>query len=120
MHELQQYLVDEFVEGYEQGRLTRRQALKLIAGLTGATLAAQMLEAPSQQAAEAVAATPPGVSIYRVAPDMKQNGKTFRAIVYPDADHGFHDDTGDRYNAAAAKAAREETLAWFGQYLQSA
>ena len=51
---------------------------------------------------------------------MKQNGKTFRAIVYPDADHGFHDDTGDRYNAAAAIAAWKETLAWLGRYLQSA
>jgi carboxymethylenebutenolidase len=48
---------------------------------------------------------------------MKKNDKTFRKIVYPDVDHAFHNDTGARYDAAAAKAAWGETLAWFGKYL---
>ncbi len=50
---------------------------------------------------------------------MKQNGKTFRKIVYPNADHAFHNDTGERYNAEAAKAAWGEALAWFGKYLSN-
>ena len=50
---------------------------------------------------------------------MQQNGKTFRKIVYPDVDHAFHNDTGDRFNAAAAKAAWEEALAWFDRYLKA-
>jgi len=50
---------------------------------------------------------------------MQQNGKTFRKIVYPDVDHAFHDDTGERYGAAAAKGAWDETLAWFRQYLDA-
>jgi len=37
-----------------------------------------------------------------------------RKIVYPNVDHAFHNDTGARYNAAAAKAAWGEALAWFG------
>jgi dienelactone hydrolase len=58
VNELQRYLVKEAVEDYEEGRLTRRDALKAIAGLTGA-----------------------------------------------------------RYDAAAAKGAWGETLAWFGKHL---
>src|SRR5258708_27894596 len=50
MNELQRYLVEEAVEDYEEGRLTRRGALKAIAGITGAALAAQMLEARAQVA----------------------------------------------------------------------
>lgn len=48
---------------------------------------------------------------------MGKNGKTFRRIVYPNVDHAFHNDTGDRYSAAAARAAWAETLTWFGKYL---
>jgi carboxymethylenebutenolidase len=48
---------------------------------------------------------------------MQKHGKTFRKIVYPKVDHAFHNDTGARYNAEAAKAAWGETLAWFGKYL---
>jgi carboxymethylenebutenolidase len=48
---------------------------------------------------------------------MAKNGKTFRKIVYPDVDHAFHNDSGQRYNAQAAKAAWGEALAWFGKYL---
>lgn len=48
---------------------------------------------------------------------MAKNGKTFRKIVYPRVDHAFHNDSGARYNADAAKAAWGETLAWIGKYL---
>src|SRR5258708_14491097 len=50
MNELQRYLVEEAVEDYEEGRLSRREALKAIAGITGAALAAQMLEVRAQVA----------------------------------------------------------------------
>src|SRR6267154_430612 len=50
MNELQRYLVEEAVEDYEEGRLSRRGALKAITGITGAALAAQMLEARAQVA----------------------------------------------------------------------
>jgi carboxymethylenebutenolidase len=48
---------------------------------------------------------------------MGKHGKTFRKIIYPNVDHAFHNDTGARYNAEAAKAAWSEALAWFGKYL---
>jgi carboxymethylenebutenolidase len=48
---------------------------------------------------------------------MQKHGKTFRKIVYPEVNHDFHNNTGDRYNAEAAKAAWSEALAWFGKYL---
>ena len=65
MNDLQRYLVEEAVEDYEEGRLTRREALKAIAGITGAALAAQMLEARAQPAP----AKGPASSAPLVAPD---------------------------------------------------
>ena len=48
---------------------------------------------------------------------MNENNKVFEKIIYPNADHAFHNDTGSRYNAEAAKDAWERTLAWFDQYV---
>ncbi len=56
-------------------------------------------------------------SIPAIESAMQKHGKTFRKIVYPNVNHAFHNDTGERYNAAAAKAAWGEALAWFGKYL---
>src|SRR5256885_8730746 len=66
MNELQRSLVEEAVEDYEDGRLTRREALKAIAGITGAALAAQTLEARAQTAPAGKA---PASSAPLVAPD---------------------------------------------------
>jgi carboxymethylenebutenolidase len=38
-------------------------------------------------------------------------------VVEPDADHAFFNDTGPRYNAAAAADAWGRVLEWFGRYL---
>lgn len=43
MNLFQRYLVEEFVDDYEDGRLSRREALKLIASLTGSLMAANTL-----------------------------------------------------------------------------
>ncbi|MCA8882938.1 MAG: dienelactone hydrolase family protein [Rhodobacteraceae bacterium] len=43
--------------------------------------------------------------------------KTFTAHIYPDVNHGFHNDTTPRYDEAAATLAWERTLAHFGQHL---
>lgn len=51
MNHLQRYLVDEFVEDYQEGLISRRKALKLIGGITGAAIAAQLLAACGQPAA---------------------------------------------------------------------
>jgi carboxymethylenebutenolidase len=51
---------------------------------------------------------------------MQENNKIYEKIVYPGADHAFHNDTGTRYNPEAAKDAWERTLAWFEQHVRSA
>jgi carboxymethylenebutenolidase len=51
---------------------------------------------------------------------MKANNKIYEKIIYPNADHAFHNDTGTRYNAEAAKDAWGRTLAWFEQYVCNA
>lgn len=48
---------------------------------------------------------------------LKANGKTYKAYVYPDVNHGFHNDTTPRYDAAAATLAWDRTIAWFHQHL---
>ena len=51
---------------------------------------------------------------------MKANNKIYEKIIYPNADHAFHNDTGTRYNPEAAKDAWEHTLAWFEKYVRNA
>ncbi len=48
---------------------------------------------------------------------MRQNNKIYEKVIYPNADHAFHNDTGSRYNPEAAQDAWKRTLAWFGQYV---
>lgn len=55
MNHLQKYLVEEFVEDYQEGHLTRREALKRLAGIVGMASAAQLIAAcgaPAQPAAQ--------------------------------------------------------------------
>lgn len=51
---LKQYLVEEFIEDYQHGQLTRRDALKRLTGLVGASAAAALIAA----CAPAVQSTP--------------------------------------------------------------
>jgi len=51
---------------------------------------------------------------------MSANNKIYEKMIYPNADHAFHNDTGSRYNPEAAKDAWERTLAWFDQYVRNA
>ena len=48
---------------------------------------------------------------------MQQNNKVFEKMIYPNAGHAFHNDTGTRYNAEAASDAWQRTLAWFAKYV---
>ncbi len=58
MNHLQQYLVDEFVEDYREGELSRREALRRIAGITGMAAAVQLLAACGQPVAADPTAAP--------------------------------------------------------------
>lgn len=48
---------------------------------------------------------------------LKANGKTYEAYIYPDVNHGFHNDTTPRYDEAAATLAWQRTIDWFNRYL---
>jgi carboxymethylenebutenolidase len=50
---------------------------------------------------------------------MQQNNKIYEKVIYPNADHAFHNDTGTRYNAEAAQDAWARTLAWFDKNLKT-
>jgi carboxymethylenebutenolidase len=51
---------------------------------------------------------------------LAANNKIYEKVIYPNADHAFHNDTGTRYNPEAAKDAWERTLAWFETYVRNA
>ena len=48
---------------------------------------------------------------------LKSNGKTYEAHVYPDVNHGFHNDSTPRYDQAAAELAWSRSIAWFRRWL---
>jgi carboxymethylenebutenolidase len=48
---------------------------------------------------------------------LKANDVDYTAYVYPDVNHGFHNDTTPRYDGAAAELAWERTIDFFNQHL---
>lgn len=48
---------------------------------------------------------------------LKQHGKTYAAHIYDGVNHGFHNDTTPRYDAAAAELAWRRTIAFFSAHL---
>jgi carboxymethylenebutenolidase len=48
---------------------------------------------------------------------MRNYNKIYEKVIYEGADHAFHNDTGPRYNAVAARDAWRRTLDWFAKYL---
>ncbi len=48
---------------------------------------------------------------------LEANHVKYAEYVYPNANHGFHNDTTPRYDEAAAKLAWERTLAFFKEHL---
>jgi carboxymethylenebutenolidase len=51
---------------------------------------------------------------------LEEAGVTFEIAVYPDTQHGFHDDTSPRWNEEQALAAWNDTVAWFETYVKNA
>ena len=50
---------------------------------------------------------------------LKANGVKYQMFMYPNTNHGFHNDTTPRYDEAAAKLAWTRTLAFFNANLRS-
>lgn len=49
---------------------------------------------------------------------LKKNGKDYVVYMYPNTNHGFHNDTTPRYDEAAAKLAWQRTIAFFREKLK--
>ncbi|MEQ1886143.1 MAG: dienelactone hydrolase family protein [Bryobacteraceae bacterium] len=50
---------------------------------------------------------------------LKANNVTNQGYIYPNVNHGFHNDTTPRYDEAAAKLAWQRTLDHFNKYLRA-
>jgi carboxymethylenebutenolidase len=48
---------------------------------------------------------------------VKAHGKVYEAHIYPEVNHGFHNDSTPRYDQAAAERAWSRTIDWFNRYL---
>ena len=48
---------------------------------------------------------------------LKAEGKNYKFVTYPGANHAFFNDTGSRYHPQAAEGAWTETLDWFEDHL---
>jgi carboxymethylenebutenolidase len=48
---------------------------------------------------------------------LRQARLPYQIKVYPDANHAFFNDTGDRYNPTAAAQAYQALLDWYGRYV---
>lgn len=57
-------------------------------------------------------------AVPQVAETLKTAGKSFEYKIYPGAAHAFFNDTGERYNAEAAKDAWAKTLEFFRKNLK--
>lgn len=49
---------------------------------------------------------------------LKANNKQYTAHMYPEVNHGFHNDSTPRYDEAAATLAWERTIAFFNEHLR--
>jgi carboxymethylenebutenolidase len=49
---------------------------------------------------------------------LKENGKEYTAYMYPNVNHGFHNDTTPRYDKAAAELAWKRTIDFFNEKLK--
>lgn len=50
--------------------------------------------------------------------ELKKENKVYTAYMYPEVNHGFHNDTTPRYDEAAANLAWERTIAFFEEHLK--
>jgi carboxymethylenebutenolidase len=49
---------------------------------------------------------------------LKEHGKDYTAHMYPDVNHGFHNDSTPRYDASAAQLAWQRTIEFFEEHLK--
>jgi carboxymethylenebutenolidase len=49
---------------------------------------------------------------------LKAENKLYKAYIYPDVNHGFHNDTTPRYDRAAAELAWQRTIDFFKEHLK--
>ncbi len=49
---------------------------------------------------------------------LKANGASYEMFMYPNVNHGFHNDTTPRYDEAAAKLAWSRTVAFLDKNLR--
>ena len=114
----------QLFDGFVHGRLSRRAFLDGAAKYAaGSFTAAAMLEALTPDFAWAQQVKPGDARINAGWPAFEKvlqaHHVKYEAHVYPNTQHGFHNDTTPRYDEAAAKLSWQRTLAFFAQNLRA-
>jgi len=79
MNIFQQYLVEEFAEDYQEGHLSRREALKLIASVTGSLLLANTILAGCAPPGQTLIATATDTSVAGAQPETTATSTATKA-----------------------------------------
>ena len=93
MNDMQRYFIEEFVEEYREGHMSRRDMIWRVLLITGSVGSA--------------ATTLPAMGC--------SAGRTVEIRIEPGAGHTFFRNGGQSYNAAAARDAWPRTLDWFAR-----
>src|SRR5512136_692979 len=80
---LRQYLVEEFVEDYQEGRMTRRDALKRIGGVLGSLVLAENLLAACTPLTQLSSTPSPSAPLASTTPPRAQASPTAQATASP-------------------------------------
>jgi carboxymethylenebutenolidase len=102
MNLFQKYLVGEFAEEYEEGRLSRREALKVITSITGSLVVANTILAACSPPPESTAAAPTETSPTGTAVE--------ESIEQPQAAHGTVEPQDPRVEAGAVEIPAGEDI----------
>jgi carboxymethylenebutenolidase len=124
------YLTGEVVEDYSDGVIGRREAMRRLGLLGVAVAAAAPFYGPLPDGADFSGSRNAAVlGVYgeqdarvnatrdAAARALESAGLTHEIVTFPNAGHAFFNDTGPRYNPAAAAAAYQKLLGWFGDHL---
>ncbi len=111
MNIFQRYLAEEFAEDYQEGRLSRRDALKLIASVTGSLILANSILAACMPPPESMEATDIPTT-EQLTPEIPQTGGSSSASPYGTV---MPNDPAILVNEIAIPAADAEIIGYLAQ-----
>ena len=113
LNETQRYFIDEHIEDYMHGQISRRELLRRVTLISGSAVLAGSIVSACGTPAPRITSTSPQMEAV-----LKTAGVPYVITIYPGVAHAFHNDTNaTAYNAVQAQKAWVGTVEWFRKYL---